>query len=71
MLKCRDVSELCSLEMEQPIAWGQRLSLRLHLMMCPGCTNYREQLQVIRAAMQAYAEGMTDTSSTREASKPE
>lgn len=57
MLSCKEVTEICSLEMEQPIALGQRLGLGLHLMMCSGCTNYRQQLKVIRNAMQTYADG--------------
>jgi len=58
MLSCKEVTEICSLEMEQPIALGQRLGLGLHLMMCSGCTNYRRQMRVIRRAMLAYADGV-------------
>lgn len=57
MLSCKEVTEVCSLEMEQPIPLGKRLGLGLHLMMCSGCTNYRQQLKVIRNAMQTYADG--------------
>lgn len=38
MLSCKEVTELCSAEMERPLAAGEVLSLRLHLMMCSGCT---------------------------------
>jgi len=64
MLNCKEVTELCSLEMEQPIVLGQRLGLAMHLMMCSGCTNYRQQMQVIRTAMQTYADGNAVVSST-------
>ena len=57
MLSCKEVTEVCSLELEQPLSLGQRFGLGTHLMMCSGCTNYRTQLTVIRRAMQAYADG--------------
>lgn len=57
MLSCKEVTEICSLEMEEAIPFRQRLGLRVHLMMCSGCTNYRQHLGVIRQAMQTYAEG--------------
>ncbi|MDG0854383.1 hypothetical protein [Roseateles puraquae] len=61
MLSCKEVTEICSLEMEEPISFGQRLGLGAHLMMCSGCTNYRRHLRVIRQAMQTYAEGRAVT----------
>ncbi len=39
MLNCREVTELCSAELERPLRTGEALSLRVHLMMCSGCTN--------------------------------
>jgi len=63
MLNCKEVTEICSLELEQPIALGQRLGLAMHLMMCSGCTNYRQQMHVIRTAMQTYADGNAVASS--------
>jgi hypothetical protein len=61
MLSCKEVTEICSLEMEEPIPFGQRLGLGVHLLMCTGCTNYRQHLRVIRQAMQTYAEGRAVT----------
>lgn len=61
MLSCEEVTELCSLEMEEPIAMGQRFGLRVHLMMCSGCRNYRQHLRTLREAMQTYAEGRAVT----------
>ncbi|MBI5718769.1 MAG: zf-HC2 domain-containing protein [Burkholderiales bacterium] len=57
MLSCKEVTEVCSAEMERPLKLGEQVSLRAHLMMCSGCTNYRKQLKTIRQVMQAYAEG--------------
>lgn len=57
MLNCREVTELCSLELETPLRLGQRISLRTHLMMCSGCNNFREQMKMLREASVAYAAG--------------
>lgn len=57
MLKCKEVTELCSQEMERPLQWGQSLSLRTHVMMCSGCSNFRKQMTVLRDIARAYAEG--------------
>ncbi len=57
MLNCKEVTEVCSTEMERPLKLGEQVSLRMHLMMCTGCTNYRRQLRALRLASQAYAAG--------------
>jgi len=57
MLSCKDVTEVCSAEMERPLQLREELSMHLHLMICAGCTQYRRQLGTVREAMRAYAEG--------------
>lgn len=61
MLNCKEVTEVCSAEMERPLKLGEQLSLHTHLMMCSGCTNYRKQLKTLRQVMQAYAQGKAST----------
>ncbi len=61
MLSCRELTEVCSAEMERPLKLGEQVSLRTHLMMCTGCTNYRKQLKTLRQVMQAYADGKAAT----------
>jgi hypothetical protein len=57
MLNCKQVTAVCSSEMERPLRWAEQLSLHTHLMMCTGCSNYRKQLKTLREVMQAYADG--------------
>jgi hypothetical protein len=57
MLSCQEVTEVCSAEMDRPLKLGEQVSLRVHLMMCKGCTNYRQQMKALRGVMQAYAGG--------------
>lgn len=51
MLDCRHATLLVSQSMEQRLTLRQRLALRLHLMMCDACTQFRKQLQLLRAAV--------------------
>lgn len=57
MLKCTEVTELCSRELDQEITLAQRISMRGHLMMCSGCSNYRRQLSALRIAARRFADG--------------
>ncbi|MDP1647502.1 MAG: hypothetical protein Q8M01_04785 [Rubrivivax sp.] len=61
MLSCKEVTAVCSAEMERPLKLGEKVSLRTHLMMCAGCTNYRQQMRALRQVMRAYAEGKAVT----------
>lgn len=61
MLSCKEVTEVCSAEMERPLKLGERVSLHTHLMMCTGCTQYRKQMRTLRQVMQAYADGKAVT----------
>ncbi|HWT55305.1 MAG TPA: zf-HC2 domain-containing protein [Rhodocyclaceae bacterium] len=45
---CRRASELMSLQMEQPLALRQRMSLRTHLLICSGCRRAQRQMRFLR-----------------------
>lgn len=57
MLNCKEVTEICSVEMERPLKLGETVSLHTHLMMCTGCTQYRKQMKMLRLFMRDYANG--------------
>jgi hypothetical protein len=57
MLSCREATEVCSAEMERPLRLGEQVSLRAHLLICSGCTQFRRQIKTLHQVMQAYAEG--------------
>jgi len=61
MLNCKEVTTLCSQEMERPLRWREQVSLRVHLMMCSGCTNFRKQMKSLRKTMHMYAAGQAVT----------
>ena len=64
MLNCKEVTEVCSAEMERPLRLGEQVSLRTHLLMCTGCSEYRRQLKTLREVTRAYAEGRAATIDT-------
>jgi predicted anti-sigma-YlaC factor YlaD len=55
MLKCIEATRLVSESQERELRLGERLPLRLHLMMCRGCRNAELQLAVLRRAMRTFA----------------
>jgi hypothetical protein len=57
MLNCKEITELCSQEMERSLGLGERMSLATHLLMCSGCTNFRKQMKALRLVARTYAEG--------------
>ena len=54
MLNCKQASQLISRSQDEKLPWSQRMQLKLHLMMCRGCTHYRQQLDFIKKAMRQY-----------------
>jgi hypothetical protein len=55
-LTCKDVSILLSRECEQPLTTGERFWLRLHLYICTGCYNFRNNMNFMRTALKRYLE---------------
>ena len=59
MLSCREATELMSQEQDRPLGLGERLGLRLHMLICSACSNYRRQMRVLRAACRRFGGGDT------------
>ena len=55
MLKCRQATRLMSESQERPLTPRERLSLRLHTLMCRACHNFQQQLPVLRRLSRSYA----------------
>ena len=54
MLSCKEAPQMLSDGMDRPLRSGERLRLRLHLLMCHGCRNARRQMEFMRHACQAW-----------------
>jgi hypothetical protein len=54
MISCREASRLMSEKMDRHLGLPERLSLRLHLVMCKGCTLIARQITGLRNLFRAY-----------------
>jgi hypothetical protein len=53
MLSCKEVSRLVSQGLDRRLGFAERLRLRVHLMICDGCTNFRKQMDFLRKAVKS------------------
>jgi predicted anti-sigma-YlaC factor YlaD len=56
MLSCKEVTRLVSQGLDRELGFAERVKLRVHLAICDGCTNFREQVAFVREAMARLAE---------------
>lgn len=57
MLNCQEVTRLYSESQERTLNLQERISLKMHVMMCSGCRNFGKQMHTLRQVARAYAEG--------------
>ncbi|MFZ5557130.1 MAG: zf-HC2 domain-containing protein [Pseudomonadota bacterium] len=74
MITCRQASQLVSKERDVKLTWRERLSLRLHLLMCAMCRRYERQLGFLsrvasrfEQAMERYGEDLAGLDERRKA----
>ena len=53
MFNCRKSSDKLSQSMDDRLPLGQRMALRIHLMMCSVCRRYKRQLLLMRRIFRA------------------
>ena len=58
LYSCEQASKLSSRAMEEPLGRLEHSLLRLHLMMCRGCTNFSRQIEFLRRASQKLPEAL-------------
>lgn len=56
MLNCKQASELLSQALDRKMTLRESISLRLHLLICHGCSNFSKQMTVMREACRSYLE---------------
>lgn len=54
MLTCKRATRLLSEAQDRELPWTEKIPLKLHLMMCAGCANFRRQLDFLRRACRQY-----------------
>ena len=65
MLTCHHVTHLLSEAQDRPLSWRERIPLTIHLLMCPGCNNFRQQMTFLRQATRQYAQGQADSTDSK------
>lgn len=66
MLNCQSVTKLLSEAQERKLSLSEKVSLKMHLMMCSGCHNFGQQMHTIRHMARAYAKGKNEKSNDYE-----
>lgn len=56
-MNCQKASRLISEAQERPLSLPEKISLKLHVLMCAGCKNFSLQVPFLSKAMRAYAQG--------------
>ena len=51
MLSCKEATRLVSQGLDRELAFGERIALRVHLVLCAGCRNVDRQLSFLRRAV--------------------
>ncbi len=57
MLNCQQVTRLYSESLERTPTLQERMSLKMHVMMCSGCRNFGKQMHTLRQVARAFAKG--------------
>jgi predicted anti-sigma-YlaC factor YlaD len=56
MLSCKAAARLVSQRLDRELGFGERVMLRVHLTICDGCTNFKDQVAFLRKAMSRLAD---------------
>lgn len=56
-MKCIDATQRLSEAMDRELSLGEAIRLKGHLLMCDACTQYKQQLAVLRMAARRMGRG--------------
>jgi len=56
MLSCQQTSLIVSQSYDRRLLWRERIGMRLHLMLCAACANFKRQVDFLRKALRHYAQ---------------
>jgi hypothetical protein len=66
MHSCKQVAELLTRSLDEPLGFVERLRLRLHVHICGDCANVEQQLAALKVrSRDLFAEGMGDETAPR------
>ena len=56
IISCRETTRLVSQGLDRELAFGERVALRVHLVICLGCRRTQRQMQFLRRAVRELVE---------------
>ncbi|MDP1531273.1 MAG: hypothetical protein Q8M05_18015 [Rhodoferax sp.] len=60
MMNCQQATRLISESQERSLSLTEKMTLKMHVMMCSGCKNFSLQVPFLSKAMKAYAKREDD-----------
>lgn len=63
MMNCLEATRLISESQERRLSVPEKVTLKMHVMMCSGCKNFSLQVPFLGKAMRAYAQWEDDAGS--------
>ena len=69
MLSCHQATRLASDAQERPLTYKEKISLKIHTMMCTGCRNFENSIGTLRKTMQGFASGNYDAPDNKDNDK--
>ena len=60
MMNCQQATRLISESQERALSLSEKVSLKVHLMVCSGCKNFSLQVPFLSQSMKAYAKGFDE-----------
>ena len=61
MLSCKEITHLLSESQDRKITVSERVHLEMHLAMCKGCKNFKNQMNFLREACKRYGKDRENT----------
>lgn len=58
MLSCKQASELVSQSLDRSLTMRERMSVRLHLLICAACARFSRQLAFIQTTIEKFVSGI-------------
>ena len=60
-LSCKETSRLVSQGLDARLPLGRRIAVRVHLAICTGCANFRNQMLFLKKAISTLADSESKT----------
>ncbi len=66
IFSCKQASRMVSESMDRPLKLRERITLRMHILMCSFCTRFARQMRFLRRAANQFSQAVSEPSSAPE-----